>query len=68
MFRHTHESPAYTIVKVLGPGTGHGAGQGAGQAEFIVLSGRQRLRAARSLAEALALFRSKLAAVPSGAG
>src|SRR5438270_7283023 len=45
VFRHTHESAAYTIVKTVA-GTG-------GQAEFIVLSGRQRLRAAKTLAEAL---------------
>ena len=48
VFRHTHECALYTIVKSLGPG--HGAGQAD---EFAVLSGRQRLRAAGSLAEAL---------------
>jgi len=64
VFRHTHESAAYTIVKSIGPG----AGQGAGQAEFIVLSGRQRLSAAASLDDALAYFRSKLALVPPGQG
>ena len=72
VFRHTHESPAYTIVKsvaaMTGHAAGHGAGHGAGQAEFIVMSGRQRLRAARSLGDALEFFRSKLAVVPSGAG
>jgi hypothetical protein len=60
VFRHTHESAAYTIVKSVG------AGPAPGQSEFTVLSGRQRLRAARSLGEALEYFRSKLAAVPSG--
>src|SRR4029077_3662653 len=59
VFRHTHESAAYTIVKALAPGSG----QGSGQAEFIVLSGRQRLRAARELGEALEMFRAKLALV-----
>jgi len=59
VFRHTHESAAYTIVKSLGQGPA------PGQAEFIVLSGRQRLRAARNLEEALQYFRSKLTAVPS---
>src|SRR5438477_10996252 len=44
VFRHTHESAAYTIVKSLAAG---------GQAEFIVLSGRQRLRAGRSLGQGL---------------
>jgi hypothetical protein len=64
VFRHTHESPAYTIVKSVAAMTGHGAGQ----AEFIVMSGRQRLCAARSLGDALEFFRSKLAVVPSGGG
>jgi hypothetical protein len=60
VFRHTHESAAYTIVKSLAPS--------AGQTEFVVLSGRQRLRAARSLGEALEYFRSKLALVPAAPG
>ncbi len=60
VFRHTHESAAYTIVKSLGPG------HGAAPAEFAVLSGRQRLRAGCSLGDALEYFRSKLTAVPSG--
>ena len=57
VFRHTHESAAYTIVKSVG----------AGPPEFVVLSGRQQLRAAKSLDDALGLFRSKLALVPAGA-
>ena len=68
VFRHTHESAAYTIVKSLGPGAGQAAAPAAGQAEFIVLSGRQRLSAASSLNDALAYFRSKLALVPAGEG
>jgi hypothetical protein len=68
VFRHTHESAAYTIVKSVAPVSNHGAGQAAGQAEFIVLSGRQRLRAARSLGEILEFFRSRLAVVPGGQG
>jgi uncharacterized protein DUF2794 len=60
VFRHTHESAAYTIVKTVGPGP-------AQAAEFIVLSGRQRLRAAKSLSDALELFRAKLALVPPAA-
>ncbi len=55
VFRHTHESPAYTIVKSLAAA--------AGQAEFAVMSGRQRLRAAASLADALAYFRTRLTVV-----
>jgi Protein of unknown function (DUF2794) len=80
VFRHTHESAAYTIVKSLGPAVGHAAGHAAGhgaangsgpapgQAEFTVMSGRQRLRRARTLGDALSYFRSKLALVPSGPG
>jgi len=64
VFRHTQEAAVYTIVKSLGPS--HNAAPASGQAEFAVLSGRQRLRAAGSLAEALEYFRSKLTAVPSG--
>lgn len=60
IFRHTHESAVYTIVKSLSPA--------ANAAEFIVLSGRQRLRAARSLGEALDYFASKLALVATGPG
>ena len=56
VFRHTHESAAYTIVKA--------APSPAQPAEFIVLSGRQRLRVARSLGDALDLFRAKLSLVP----
>ena len=68
VFRHTHESAAYTIVKSLGSGAAlHGAGPASGQPEYIVLSGRQRLRAERSLEEALEYFRGKLALVPSAA-
>src|SRR5579862_1379725 len=48
VFRHTHESAAYTIVK--------SAAGTPGQAEFIVLSGRQRLSAAPNLGDALVYF------------
>lgn len=57
VFRHTQESAAFTIVKSMN--------QGSGQAEFVVLSGRQRMLAAGSLAEALDYFRTKLTLVPS---
>jgi len=60
VFRHTHESAAYTIVK--------SAGGTAGRPEFIVLSGRQRLRAAASIDDALEYFHAKLALVPAGRG
>ena len=73
VFRHTHESAIYTIVKSAGPGAKDSAKDGANlaanqAAEFIVMSGRQRLRVGRSLDDALLFFRSKLAAVPSGGG
>jgi hypothetical protein len=45
VFRHTHESPLYTIAK-------------RGR-EFTVFRGRQRLGAAQSLADLLEMFRSK---------
>ena len=60
VFRHTHESAAYTIVKSLGPIPG--------EAQFTVLSGRQRLSGAASLDDALAFFRAKLALVPAERG
>jgi hypothetical protein len=56
VFRHTHESAAYTIVKA--------ASSAMQPAEFIVLSGRQRLRVGRSLGDALDFFRAKLSLVP----
>ena len=57
VFRHTHENAAYTIIK--------SAGGLAGEPQFIVLSGRQRLRAAASIDDALDYFRTKLALVPT---
>src|SRR5829696_1425067 len=45
VFRHTHESAVYTVVKSIGPSSG--------EAQFVVLSGRQRMRASGTLAEAL---------------
>ena len=57
IFRHTHESALYTIVKSVA---------GNGEAQFTVLSGRQRVRTAPTLPEALDYFRSKLALVPGG--
>jgi hypothetical protein len=52
VFRHTHESPAYSIIKTAPAQTR--------PAEYIVQSGRQRLRASRSLAEALEFFQTRL--------
>ena len=56
VFRHTHESAAYTVVKMASAN---------GTPEFVVFTGRQRLRASRSLEEALEYFRSKLILVPA---
>jgi hypothetical protein len=56
VFRHSHESAVYTIVKSVGVG---------GDAHFTVLSGRQRVRAAKTLAEVLAYFATKLSLVPT---
>ena len=57
VFRHTHESPLYTVVKTApSPPT---------PAEFIVMSGRQRLRAGPTVGEVLEFFRGKLSLVAS---
>jgi hypothetical protein len=56
VFRHTHESAAYTIVKSVAPGSNHGAGE----AVFTILSGRQRLRTGKTLDDALEYFARKL--------
>src|SRR5262249_46126616 len=50
VFRHTHEAPAYSIIKT--------AAAPNRPAEFIVQSGRQKLRVSRSLAEALEFFQT----------
>jgi Protein of unknown function (DUF2794) len=50
VFRHTHEAPAYRIIKTA-------------PAEFTVQSGRQRLRVSASLSEALELFQTRLTLV-----
>jgi hypothetical protein len=57
VFRHTQEAPAYTIVKT--------APSSSRPTEFIVQSGRQKLRVSRSLAEALDYFRTRLSLVAS---
>jgi len=60
VFRHTHEAPAFSIVKT--------AAATARPAEFIVQSGRQRLRAGTSLADALEFFRTRLSLVGAETG
>ena len=52
VFRHTHEAPVYRIVKT--------APAPARPVEFIVQSGRQRLRVSASLSDALEFFRTRL--------
>jgi Protein of unknown function (DUF2794) len=55
VFRHTHEAPAYSIIKTAPAQTR--------PAEFVVQSGRQRLRVSRSLTEALEYFQTRLSLV-----
>jgi Protein of unknown function (DUF2794) len=52
VFRHTQEAPVYSIIKTAAAGTR--------PAEFIVQSGRQRLRVSASLTEALEFFKMRL--------
>ena len=60
VFRHTHEAPAYRIIKT--------APAMARPAEFTVQSGRQRLRVSASLADALDFFRTPLSLVGTETG
>jgi|SRR6516165_10569505 len=60
VFRHTHEAPAYSIVKTAPAQTR--------PAEFIVQSGRQRLRVSGSLGEALEIFQKRLSLVVAEPG
>jgi len=60
VFRHTHEAAAYSIIKTA-PSSSH-------PAEFVVQSGRQKLRVSRSLAEALEFFRARLNLVAAAPG
>jgi hypothetical protein len=56
VFRHTHELPAYSVIKTARP------------AEFIVQRGRQRLRSSRSLPEVLEFFQTRLTLVVAEPG
>lgn len=60
VFRHTHELPAFSVIKT--------APMPARPAEFIVQTGRQRLRVARSLAEALEFFHTRLTVIVAAPG
>jgi Protein of unknown function (DUF2794) len=55
VFRHTHESPAYSIIKTAPAQTR--------PTEFILQSGRQRLRVSRNLTEVLEFFQTRLTLV-----
>ena len=60
VFRHTHEAPAYSIIKTVPAQTL--------PAEYVVQSGRQRLRVSRSLTEALEFFQTRLSLVVAESG
>ena len=60
VFRHTREAPAYIIIKT--------AASSSRPSEFIVQTGRQKLRVAGNLTEALEYFPSHLRLVASGPG
>jgi hypothetical protein len=60
VFRHTQEGPLFSIVKI--------AVMADRPPEFAVQRGRERLRSARSLAEALDFFRSRLSLVAAAPG
>lgn len=60
VFRHTQEAALYTIVK--------SAASPTAPAEFVVMSGRQRLQSGTTLGDALDFFRGKLALVAAGPG
>ena len=52
VFRHSHDRPLFSIAKRTGP-------QGSAS-EFLVLSGRQKLRRAETIGEALTVFEQKV--------
>lgn len=58
VFRHSQESPAFSIMKCAG---GHNR-----QGDFLVYSGRQKLQAGKTLGEVLEIFQRKPALVRSG--
>jgi hypothetical protein len=58
VFRRSQEAALYTIVKSAS----------GSSAEFVVMSGRQRLKSGATLGDALEYFHSKLASVAAGPG
>src|SRR5262249_10369605 len=60
VFGHTHEAPAFSIIKTA-PGQTR-------PVEFVVQSGRQKLRVSRSLSEALEFFQTRFSLVSAESG
>ena len=58
VFRHSQESPAFSIMKC--------AGGNNRQGDFLVYSGRQKLRVGKTLGEVLDIFQRKPALVRGG--
>jgi hypothetical protein len=52
VFRHTHDAPLFRIAKRVG--------RGGRRSEFIVQSGRETLKRASTMSEALSVFRQPL--------
>lgn len=55
VFRHSHDAPAFRIAK-----RGRGAGRGG---DFVVWCGRERVKQAKTMSEALSVFRPRLMVV-----
>lgn len=53
VFRHTHDAPLFSIAKQGNPKS----------PEFVVFSGREKLKRAKTLGDALKVFKSKLKVV-----
>jgi len=53
VFRHTHDAPLFSIAKQ----------RNKGAIEYVVFSGREKLKRSKSLSEALKVFRKNLRVV-----
>ncbi|MGF1629521.1 MAG: DUF2794 domain-containing protein [Kiloniellaceae bacterium] len=53
VFRHTHDAPLYSIAKQGNPRS----------VEYVVFSGREKLKRAKSLSDALKVFKKNLRVV-----
>ena len=53
VFRHTHDAPLYSIAKQ----------GGSRSVEYVVFSGREKLKRAKTLSEALKVFKKNLRVV-----